>query len=75
MGAVKVKTLVGCRIIEVRPMTAPELEREGWTSTPVVLVLDDLTTLYPAQDEEGNGPGVLLGCDGPTHDGFVVVAT
>lgn len=58
-------TLVGRRITEVRPMTAAEVEAEGWYETihgvPTALVLDDGTVLYPSQDPEGNGGGALFG--------------
>ena len=59
--------LIGKKIVRVRPMTNRELEREGWTLTmhgrPPVLVLDDGTTIYPSQDEEGNHYGALVGVD------------
>jgi hypothetical protein len=64
------KTIVGRRIVEVRPMTRPEARKEGWepdqARSPVeatVLVLDDGTILYPSRDDEGNGPGALFGAD------------
>ncbi len=61
--------LVGRKIVEVRAMTRAELSAQGWTvyphhAEPVVLVLDDGTCLFPSQDEEGNGPGVIFGQDG-----------
>ena len=64
--------LIGRRIADVRPLTADEMESEGWDPTgrfnPVgmVVVLDDGTKLYPSRDEEGNGPGVFFGF---TQDG------
>jgi hypothetical protein len=64
------KTIVGRRIVEVRPMTRPEARREGWEpdqarspGEATVLVLDDGTILYPSRDDEGNGPGALFGAD------------
>lgn len=77
--ASKALALVGRKITAVRPMTAKELEREGWTANrrhglPTALVLDDGTVLYPSQDEEGNGPGVMYGWDGQTLDCFIVRA-
>jgi len=54
--------LIGKKIVEVRPMTEEELESEGWDGGHgTVLVLDDGTLLYPSQDEEGNGTGVMFG--------------
>lgn len=63
---------IGRRIADVRPMTADEMQVEGWDSTGrfhtvgMVVVLDDGTKLYPSRDEEGNGPGVFFGM---TQDG------
>ena len=57
-------TVVGKRIIEVRPMTASEMEAEGWDRPPTVLVLDDGSRLYPSRDDEGNGPGTIFGAIG-----------
>ena len=64
--------LVGKTIKALRPMTPEELETEGWDDgrrgVPVAIELDDGTVIYPARDEEGNGPGVLFGhtADGQT---------
>jgi hypothetical protein len=41
----------------VRPITAPERAEFYWFTGCPVLELDDGATLYPVQDEEGNGPG------------------
>jgi hypothetical protein len=60
--------LVGRTITEARPMTPKEGAAEGWLlrpdDRPTVLVLDDGTRLYAAQDAEGNGPGVFFGVNG-----------
>lgn len=65
--------LVGARVTAVRPMTAAELEAECWSTRiggqPVAIDFDDGTTLYPACDPEGNGPGALFG----TADGELIV--
>lgn len=58
--------LIGRRITDQRPMTEEEATLEGWRfsgvhGAPTVLVLDDGTLIYPSQDHEGNGPGVLFG--------------
>ena len=59
--------VVGRTIRSARPMTADEMNSEGWETgnhaLPTVLVLDDGSKLYPSRDEEGNGPGVLFGRD------------
>ena len=56
-------TITGRRIVEVRQMSARELEAEGWPpdQTVPVLVLDNGAILFPSRDEEGNGPGALFG--------------
>ena len=47
-------------IIDMRPMTDAELERQAWDSheRATVIVLDDKATLFPSRDDEGNGAGV-----------------
>jgi hypothetical protein len=62
MSTVGETLIVGRKIVEVRPMTMEELERQGWSrflTTPVI-VLDDGTVLFSSQDEEGNGPGDIF---------------
>lgn len=56
-------TITGRRIVEVRAMSARELEAEGWPpdETVPVLVLDNGAIIFPSRDEEGNGPGALFG--------------
>ncbi len=56
-------TITGRRIVEVRAMSARELDAEGWPldETVPVLVLDNGAILFPSRDEEGNGPGALFG--------------
>jgi hypothetical protein len=58
----------GMTITELRPMTPAEIEAEGWevrygNGTPLVMVLSNGIRLYPSQDYEGNGGGVLFGID------------
>ena len=67
--------LVGRSIVEVRAMSAREIEAEGWPldETAPVLVLDDGTILFPSRDEEGNGPGALFGATA-RKQGFRVFA-
>ena len=57
-------SVIGQKIVGARQLKAGELEREGWDwvpqhQTPTCIVLENGTILYPMQDEEGNGPGVL----------------
>lgn len=68
--------ITGLTITAVRPMTAPEAQREGWRYDsqlpPTVVQLENGTLLYASADPEGNGPGSLVGYD-PTnrrHFGF-----
>jgi hypothetical protein len=52
--------LLGRKIVSVRYMHRKEMADFGWTSRPVVIELDDGNLVFPAQDEEGNGAGVLF---------------
>ena len=62
-------SMVGSKIIDIRPMTANEMESEGWQKNeiPMVLVLSSGTILYPSMDTEGNDAGALFG---KTSDGI-----
>lgn len=53
---------IGRSIKEIRHMTEEEMEAEQWIgqNPPVVIVLDNGAKIYPSQDTEGNGPGVLF---------------
>jgi len=58
--------LVGRTIVRVRRMEKGELEDEGWEprrsmSAPLIIELDNGTSIYASRDDEGNGPGVLFG--------------
>ena len=71
-------TYVGQKILGVRRLQPDEIEREGWDwlrphQTPTCIVLENGTILYPLQDEEGNGPGVLVGHARLTAQSFYVV--
>lgn len=59
--AYAVKHLLGRRIVGVEYMDEREASDFGWPERVLVLTLDDGTRLIPEADEEGNGPGVLLG--------------
>lgn len=62
-------SIVGSTIVDIRPMTANEMESEGWQKNeiPMVLVLSSGTILYPSMDTEGNDAGALFG---KTSDGI-----
>ena len=62
-------SMIGSTIIDIRPMTKAEMDKEGWQKreTPMVLVLSSGTILYPSQDIEGNDAGALFGM---TSDGI-----
>ncbi len=68
-------TITGRRIVEVRAMSARELNAEGWPpdETVPVLVLDNGAILLPSRDEEGNGTGALFGATA-RKQGFRVFA-
>lgn len=56
-------TLVGRKIVTVRPMLADELEMYGWShhaDSAMVIIFDDGTAVVPSADPEGNGPGCLF---------------
>lgn len=63
MAKAKKYALVGLTIKAVRKMTAKEMNQEGWDGggAPTVIELSDGMCLYAMRDEEGNGPGVLVG--------------
>lgn len=60
-------SLIGKKLVCIRPMTMKDKEREGWDdddhSASSILVFDDGTEIYASQDDEGNGPGTLFGRD------------
>lgn len=67
---------IGKTIKAIRPMTAAELENEGWTGltrgyAPVVIEFSDGSKIYASQDEEGNGPGALFGVDASGESVYV----
>jgi hypothetical protein len=60
-------TLVGRKIVAVRPLRQAELEdmcwEDGWGSIGFAIILDDGQVLMPSSDPEGNGPGHILMAD------------
>jgi hypothetical protein len=62
-------TIVGSPVVDIRPMTQAEMNKEGWRKReiPMVLVLSSGTILYPSMDTEGNDAGALFGL---TSDGI-----
>ena len=56
--------IIGKKIVDVIKLPNTIFTQEGWEYSPydgIALVLSDGSFLYPAQDEEGNGPGALFG--------------
>lgn len=54
------KQLVGRRIAIVRYLNPEEQKALGWSSSSVLLILDDGTLLFPSTDDEGNDAGALF---------------
>jgi len=56
-------SIIGAIIVDIRPMSKEEMDKEGWSKNeiPMVLVLSSGTILYPSQDTEGNDAGALFG--------------
>lgn len=61
------KAIEGKRITEIGYMQKPDAIFQGWGYRPIVLVLEDGTTLFPMADDEGNEAGALAttveGCE------------
>lgn len=57
--------VIGATVVKVRPMTDAEVKAEYWSvpeyMRPTVLELSTGARLYALRDDEGNGPGVLVG--------------
>lgn len=76
-------SIVGQRIVAVRPMTREEVNGLAWCpgygDTPMVIVLQDGSVLVPQRDPEGNGPGAVLvmgarsRLENPARDGMVAM--
>lgn len=67
-GQIKVAPILGAKIVAIRPMTKKEADQEGFEfggrhDAPMVLELDNGLAIYALADEEGNGPGTLVGRD------------
>ena len=56
------KALLGRRIMDVRAMFPEEMDNMGWGGHEpgAVFILEGGVLFIPMEDEEGNGPGVLL---------------
>ena len=52
--------LKGRTIVEVRYLNDEEMEMMGWYSRPICFFLNDGTTCFLSQDEEGNDGGCLF---------------
>ena len=66
-GQIKVPPILGAKVVAIRPMSQKEADQEGFGfdrhGAPMVLELDNGLTIYALADEEGNGPGTLVGRD------------
>ena len=51
--------LIGRKITDVHIMDQESADALGFHERPVVLELDDGSSLFPLRDDEGNGPGAL----------------
>lgn len=62
------------KVVSIRKMTKAEMKREYWEGFKpgIAIDLSDGTTLYPARDEEGNGPGALMGYNKSTGRQFSI---
>ena len=58
------RSLIGRTITEIRSMTEDEMESFGWDRPSLVIEIDNAIELIAMQDEEGNGPGTLIGLFG-----------
>jgi hypothetical protein len=57
----KITSLVGSSITKIREMNEKEMESNGLDSPALVIELSCGSKLFSLRDEEGNGPGVLVG--------------
>jgi hypothetical protein len=57
------KLLVGKKITSVSYMHPQDVSDMDWSRAPIVITLDDGTSIYPSQDDEGNGPGSIFTTD------------
>tara|TARA_R110002073_G_scaffold48316_1_gene130060 strand:- start:1651 stop:1932 length:282 start_codon:yes stop_codon:yes gene_type:complete len=57
------KLLVGRTIAAVRYMTEEEAEDSGFYSSPIVIIFDDGSYIFPMRDDEGNDAGALATSD------------
>lgn len=48
-------------VAQIRQLTEVEINAEGWDRGTTAIDFTDGTTLYPSQDDEGNGPGTFFG--------------
>ena len=62
------RALKGRGIVKARYMTDKEAENFGWTSRPVVLILDNGAYVIVQSDDEGNDGGAVLILDDPTDE-------
>lgn len=56
--------VIGAKITAVREMTSKELDIVGLDYPTSIIELDNGAKIFALRDEEGNGPGVLIGMKG-----------
>lgn len=52
--------LVGRKIATVHYLPTKDQQDMMWDGGCIVLVLDDGNSIFPSQDDEGNGPGAIF---------------
>lgn len=56
--------VIGAKITNIRKMTSKELDIAGLDYPTSIIELDNGTKIFALRDEEGNGPGILIGMKG-----------
>lgn len=54
------KHLVGQKIVSIGYLSKEECEEIGWDETCLYITLENGVSLFPSQDDEGNGPGAVF---------------
>ena len=67
------KMLCGRKIVAVRFMTEKESKQFYWYKRPLIIMLDDGTTLIPQSDDEGNDGGAVYVIHGDKSKGDDVI--
>lgn len=53
------EVLLGKKIVYVGYLTDADMDNLGWSSSTIIMKLDDGTLLYPSMDDEGNDAGAI----------------